>query len=125
MEKRSKVAPAEVRVLIHAALIALVTYFVMFALLSAAITPQRYDIHVGAPASVTIYANEDVVDQVTTDQLREEAAARVDVSYKSLDESVLGEVTAELNALCSRMLSFAALEAEADDLGRGSVPVAA
>ena len=117
MEKRSKVAPAEVRVLIHAALIALVTYFVMFALLSAAITPQRYDIHVGAPASVTIYANEDVVDQVTTDQLREEAAARVDVSYKSLDESVLGEVTAELNALCSRMLSFAALEAEADDLG--------
>ena len=43
-------------------LVGLVMFFVMFTLLSAAITPERYDIQIGQPAPNTIKAAKDVED---------------------------------------------------------------
>lgn len=106
MKKPWKIPRGEFNGMIRAALIALVTYLLLFGLVSAAITPQRYDIRVGMPADTTIYANEDVVDTVTTQQLRDAAAARVDVSYKSVDESVTTQVTSELSDLFAQLLSL-------------------
>ena len=106
MKKPWKIPRGEFNGMIRAALVALVTYLLLFGLVSAAITPQRYDIRVGMPADTTIYANEDVVDTVTTQQLRDAAAARVDVSYKSVDESVTTQVTSELSDLFAQLLSL-------------------
>ena len=102
-----KLPDSELNCKIRAALIALGTYLLLFGLLSAAITPQHYDIRVGEPADTTIYASEDVVDTVTTQQLRAAAAAQVDVSYKSVDESVTSQVSADLTALFDQLLALA------------------
>ena len=96
----------ELKNFLRTAIIAVVTYLLLFGLLSAAVTPQRYDIRVGLPADATIYASEDVVDTVTTQQLRDAAAAQVDVSYKSVDESVTTQVTNDLTALFEQLLSL-------------------
>lgn len=45
-----KISGSEFKVLLHTALIAVIAYLLLFGLLSAAITPQRYDIRVGMPA---------------------------------------------------------------------------
>ena len=90
----------------RSALIALATYLVLFAMISAAITPERYDIRVGAPAPVTLRATQDVVDTVATDLLREQAAAQVDLSYKSVDKNVLGEVSAKIDEQFSLLLAL-------------------
>ena len=97
---------SELNNLLRTALIAVGTYLLLFVLLSAAVTPQRYDIRVGMPADATIYASEDVVDTVTTEQLRDAAAAQVDVSYKSVDESVTTQVTNDLSALFDQLLAL-------------------
>ncbi|MGI6239347.1 MAG: hypothetical protein ACOYI5_06950, partial [Christensenellales bacterium] len=65
-------------------------YLVVFAMLVAIVTPERYDIKIGAPAPVTIFATKDVEDTVTTHRLREEAAAAVEYSYRSVDPTVVG-----------------------------------
>ena len=44
----------ELKNLLRTAIIAVVTYLLLFGLLSAAITPQRYDIRVGLPADATL-----------------------------------------------------------------------
>lgn len=53
----------------------------MIAIFSAAITPERYDLRVGAIANKTIMASKDVVDEVTTAARREAAANQVEPSY--------------------------------------------
>ncbi len=111
-----KISGSEFKVLLHTALIAVVAYLLLFGLLSAAITPQRYDIRVGMPADATIYANEDVVDTVTTQQLRDAAAAQVDVSYKSVDESVTTQVTEDLSALFEQLLALYDTREDAETL---------
>ena len=45
-----KIPMSEVNNLLRTALIAVGTYLLLFVLLSAAVTPQRYDIRVGLPA---------------------------------------------------------------------------
>lgn len=111
-----KISGSEFKVLLHTALIAVIAYLLLFGLLSAAITPQRYDIRVGMPADATIYANEDVVDTVTTQQLRDAAAAQVDVSYKSVDESVTTQVTEDLSALFEQLLALYDTREDAETL---------
>lgn len=64
----------------------------------------------------TIYANEDVVDTVTTQQLRDAAAAQVDVSYKSVDESVTTQVTEDLSALFEQLLALYDTREDAETL---------
>lgn len=51
----------------------------------AAIMPARYDLQVGQVPNVTIAASKDVIDEVTTEQKRVEAAASVTPTYKYQD----------------------------------------
>ena len=90
-DKYARYAP-----MLQTVLIALGAYLVLFALISAGITPERYDIKVGHPASVTILASKDVDDEVTTEELREAAAAAVEPSYKSVDATVLPQVLSDM-----------------------------
>ena len=80
-------------------LVGLVMFFVMFTLLSAAITPERYDIQIGQPAPNTIKAAKDVEDIITTEKLRADAANNVRSVY-SVDENVKDAV---LQTLKSRL----------------------
>lgn len=78
-------------------LVGLVMFFVMFTLLSAAITPERYDIRVGQPAPNTIKAAKDVEDIITTEKLRADAASNVRSVY-SVDENVKDTVIQTLGS---------------------------
>ena len=111
-----KIHIGDMKRLLRTVLIAAVAYLLLFVLLSAAVTPQRYDIRIGMPADATIYANEDVVDTVTTEQLRAAAAAQVDVSYKSVDESVTTQVTSGLSTLFDQLLALYDARGDASSL---------
>ena len=77
-------------------LVGLVMFFVMFTLLSAAITPERYDIQIGQPAPNTIKAAKDVEDIITTEKLRSDAANNVRSVY-SVDENAKDTVLQTLS----------------------------
>ena len=87
--------------LLNSVLIWVVTYMVVFVLVSAGITPKRVDLRVGAPAPVTIMATKDVVDTVTTQRLQDDAAAAIETSYKSVEEDVLSSVLAAMSRMQS------------------------
>ncbi|MBQ1257628.1 MAG: hypothetical protein IIX93_10200, partial [Clostridia bacterium] len=75
-------------------LLGVFVFFTLFALLSAAITPERYDIKIGMPAPNTIKATKDVEDTITTNKLRSAAAGNVKSIY-IVDESVRKAVEEE------------------------------
>ncbi len=77
IRKRRKNADIRIGKSLSRMLLAISAYFVLFALLSAAITPDRYDIQVGMPAPNTIKATKDVEDSITTERLKAEAASTV------------------------------------------------
>ena len=123
MNKKARGKYARYAPLLQTVLIALGTYFVLFGLISAGITPARYEIQVGHPASVTILASKDVDDLVTTEELREAAAAAVEPSYKSVDTTVLPQVLSDLEnqfgqALQLRESLSADMEIDEDVLAR-------
>ena len=62
MKKLSELKFSHLSGVIQRALCALATFLVVFALLIAGVTPDQYDIHVGQPASKSIYATKDVED---------------------------------------------------------------
>jgi len=67
---------------------------VILLLFLVAIVPVRYNLSVGTVPTHTITANRDVVDEVTTEKLRNEAAAAVVPSYyyaSGVTESVLSD----------------------------------
>ena len=72
-------------------LIITATYFLLLALLSAAATPQQYDLRVGEVAPITITATKDVEDTIATQRLVSAAMAAVSPSYVA-DSSALGRV---------------------------------
>lgn len=77
-------------------------FFVMFAILSAAVTPQRYDIQVGYPAPNTIKATKDVEDVITTEKLKNEAAGAVRSVYyvdESVEEAVMSLLSEKFAAM--------------------------
>ncbi|MBQ4453122.1 MAG: HDIG domain-containing protein [Clostridia bacterium] len=76
-------------------LIALIASLIIFVILALAVTPARYDIQVGQPAPNTIKATKDVEDKITTDKLKQDAAAKVKSIFVS-DPDVTQEVTSEL-----------------------------
>ena len=78
-------------------LIVLALYAVMFAILVMVVIPERYDIKIGFPAPVTIFANKDVEDTVTTQKLRDDAAAQVEYTYRSVDETVVSHVISDFS----------------------------
>ena len=93
---------------IRAVLISLVTFLLIFVLILAGISPDTYDIHIGEPASKTVYATKDVEDTVTTEQLRVAAANAVEPSYKSVDTSVNGVVLDDMKLNFDALLSIKA-----------------
>ncbi len=66
------------------------------------IIPARYDIRVGQVPNVTIAATKDVVDEITTEQLRQIAAASVNPTYR-YQEGVTEAVLAQLDQLFSQL----------------------
>ena len=100
-KKRGKternLAPRISRILVIAGM-----FFVMFAILSAAVTPERYDIQVGSPAPNTIKATKDVEDELTTEKLKTEAANAVRSVYyvdDSVEDAVLGLLSEKFAAM--------------------------
>ncbi len=87
-------------------LIWLVLYALMFTMLAAAVTPEKYDIKTGYPAPVTIFATKDVEDTYTTEKLRDEAAAAVDYSYGSIDSTVISKVVNDFSSACTASLAI-------------------
>ncbi|MBQ4435978.1 MAG: HDIG domain-containing protein [Clostridia bacterium] len=66
------------------------------------IIPARYDIRLGEVPSVTIVATKDVVDEITTEQLRQIAAASVNPTYR-YQEGVTEKVLSDLDQLFSQL----------------------
>ena len=54
----------------------------MLLIFIVSIIPARYDIRLGQVPTVTITATKDVVDEITTEQLRQIAAASVNPTYQ-------------------------------------------
>lgn len=67
-----------------------------------AITPRRYVMTIGMVPTNTISANKDVVDELTTEQRRREAAMNVTPSYH-YQEGVTESVLAELDAIFAQL----------------------
>ena len=88
---RLRISPA-----LRALLICLIAYALITVMVAGGITPEQYDIHVGSPASVTVYATKDIEDTVTTQALRNLAANSVEPSYKSKDNTVLPKVVQDM-----------------------------
>ena len=79
------------------ALILLVTGLVIFGIYSLLCAPKRYDLTVGSISRETINATKDVVDEVTTEEKRNAAAAAVVPTYM-FDEEVMGTVMEDLES---------------------------
>ncbi|MBQ5771484.1 MAG: HDIG domain-containing protein, partial [Clostridia bacterium] len=105
--KKSRPASKFGSVLSHAMLGAAV-FIVLFALLSAAITPERYDIQVGQPAPNTIKATKDVEDTITTQEEKAKAANQVRSIYIK-DENAAVEVLENAGAKFKVLSQVAAL----------------
>ncbi|MBQ6373395.1 MAG: HDIG domain-containing protein [Clostridia bacterium] len=99
--KTARVAPV-----FQTVLIGVFTYVLLVSLLLLAVTPEQHDIQIGSPATVDIMATKDVNDIVTTEQKREEAAAQVEPSYRSVDSSVAGEVAEDLESRFTALMGL-------------------
>ena len=91
---------------LRSALILAVTYIVLTALLVLGASPEQHDIQVGSPAPMDILATKDVNDVVTTEEHREAAAAMVEPSYKSIDFSVVGTVSSNMEAMFNQLVAL-------------------
>ena len=87
------------------ALICLLGTAVIMVLFEAAIVPMRYNLEVGMVPTSTISAIKDVVDELSTQQKREEAAAQVTPTYRfqeGVTETVMSnfdQIFAQLRAV--------------------------
>ena len=77
------------------ACILLVGFILAFLLYCVFCAPQQYDLSVGSIAHETISATKDVVDEVTTEERRQTAAAAVEPSYR-FQEGIKEEVLSSL-----------------------------
>lgn len=87
--KKGRIKAVHRRLLFLAML--LCVFLVIFVIALSVIIPTRYNLHVGDIAKVTITASKDVVDEVTTEQRRDQASAQVQASYRR-DEAVDAKV---------------------------------
>lgn len=83
-------------------LIIFCTALIIFGLYCLVCAPKRYDLTVGSIARETINATKDVVDEVTTEEKRQAAAAAVEPTYR-FQEGVKEEVLTSLNAVFSEL----------------------
>lgn len=99
------------------ALICLVGIAVMVALFEVAIVPMRYNLEVGMVPSSTIAATKDVVDEVSTQEKRDEAAAQVMPTYR-YQEGVTETVMADFDQIFAQLRAvrqYAAMLPEASN----------
>lgn len=82
----------------------LVGFAVLTLLFLLAITPQRYDLKVGDISHSTITASKDVVDEISTQRQREEAAKQVEPSYV-FKEDVAPQVMQNLKTVLAQLTS--------------------
>ena len=71
-------------------------------LFMTSIIPVRYDLKVGQVPTVTIAANKDVVDEYTTEKMRNEVAAKVMPTYK-FQEGITQEVMANYDKIFAEL----------------------
>ena len=116
MKKATKLKNSRISSIIRTIIIGAVTFVLLFVLLMAGIAPDQYDIHVGQPATKTIYATKDVEDTVTTQALREAAANAVEPSYKSVDTSVNAVVAESIQAMFAMLMQIRAEYAGISDI---------
>ncbi len=105
-KKRRSQSVARLAPMLKNALIVAVACILLTTMLVLGATPEQHDIHVGSPAPMDILATKDVNDVVTTEEHREAAAAMVEPSYKSIDFSVVGTVSSDMEALFVRLMSL-------------------
>ena len=106
MIKLNKASAARLAPLLQKASIIAAVYLLLLVLLVLGITPEQHDIQIGAPAPLDILASKDVNDTVTTDERRAAAAAAVEPSYKSIDFSVVGNVSSDMEALFEQLFTL-------------------
>lgn len=75
---------------------------VLLAMFEAAIVPVRYNLSVGMVPSSTIAATKDVVDEISTQQKREEAASQVTPTYR-YQEGVTEAVLADFEQIFAQL----------------------
>ncbi|MBR6524831.1 MAG: HDIG domain-containing protein [Clostridia bacterium] len=83
-------------------LIVAITMALCLAMFIAAISPIRYNLRIGMVPTHTIAATKDVVDEVTTERNRQQAANAVDPTYK-YQENITDEVVLSLNQVFSQL----------------------
>ncbi|MBQ8508155.1 MAG: HDIG domain-containing protein [Clostridia bacterium] len=103
MKKFSDMKTGRLSSVIRSALIGVITFLLLIVLMVTGVSPDQYDIHVGEPATKTVYATKDVEDGVTTEALRQAAANAVEPSYKSVDTSVNGVVINEIETMFDQL----------------------
>ncbi len=106
MNKLSEFKFSRLSIVIQRVLCVAATFLLIFALLIAGVTPEQYDITVGEPAGMSVYATKDVEDTVTTQMLRDAAAEAVEPSYKSADMSVNTSVLNDIESMFSKLTSL-------------------
>ncbi len=80
-------------------------FIVIYGLLAVVSMPARYDITVGMPSPRTIYAPRDFVDEYSTEQLRNQAAASVDEVY-DYNPAVLERILREVGIFFDTVLEI-------------------
>lgn len=79
-------------------------YLTILLICMVSITPKQYDLSIGEVSPVTITASKDVVDEITTEKRRTQAAEAVSPVYYK-DDSVSNEVLSDLEKAFSEMRS--------------------
>ena len=83
-------------------LIYLAATILIFVMLLLTISPVKYDLSVGMVPPVTIAASKDIVDEVTTEELRNEAAKQVIPTY-TYQENITENVLYNLDQVFSQL----------------------
>ncbi len=79
-----------------------ITFVILFFFFFLICTPRKYDMRVGSISHVTVDATKDVVDEVTTEENRNAAAATVEPTYRfqqGVKEDVMSNLEATFNEL--------------------------
>lgn len=83
-------------------LICLLGSILIITMFEAAIVPRRYQLKVGMVPNVTIAATKDVVDEISTEKKKEEAADKVVLTYRYQD-NVTTEVLSDFDQIFAQL----------------------
>ena len=85
-------------------LICVLGTLVVIGLFEVAIVPMRYNLQVGMVPTTTISASKDVVDELSTEQRRKEAAAQVTPTYR-YQEGITEQVMNDFDQIFTQLRS--------------------